>query len=447
MSSAWLLNGARSDCHAAINGNNDTKFLLSSSQQNCIHTDKGDTKPLWWVDMLKEYSVYWIRLYVRSGQKERMTHLHVALDQQPVYDSGSDIPSGSYIDIHANNRLPCKGRNLTIGRTAASDHFINICEVRVWECADGYYGTDCQYTCGHCEGGAACDKVIGHCTSCDSGYLLVLTEHSARTVVSSVGTVPTTSHVTSKMDIVSGVLMDGLGTCVKFVRTEPTARTVVSSVGTVPTTSHVTSKTDIVRAVPRDGQETCAKNVLMVAMVKVVGTRVDTARTERRVTREMDIVSRVMEPTRCPSARKMQVDAVKLLSALSLALSLIPEVTSSVKKKTALDYVTLGDATHETEPASEDFEANYENTQFERTHDTGLEPGASDSDHYERLQVQRGNQDDVSPYEALSLPAGQQGETSAAKKPTSNSKSANHAQSTCACGENVYENTRFARRK
>ncbi|KAK7481788.1 hypothetical protein BaRGS_00026935, partial [Batillaria attramentaria] len=339
---------------------------------------------------------------------------------------------------HCANNQPCDKQDGHC-QSCATRWSGDLCK----ECADGYYGTVCQYTCGHCEGGSACDK-------------LVLTEHSARTVVSSVGTVPTTSHVTSKMDIVSGVLMDGLGTCVKFVRTEPTARTVESSVVTVPTTSHVTSKTDIVRAVPRDGQETCAKNVLMVAMVKVVGTRVDTARTERRVTRAMDIVFRVMEPTRCPSARKnndcfkidqMQVDAVKLLSALSLALSLIPEVTSNVKKKTALDYVTLGDATHEAEPASEDLEANYENTRFQRTHDTGPEPGASDSDHYERLQVQRGNQDDVSPYEALSLPAGQQGETPAAKKPTSNSKSANHAQSTRASGENVYENTRFARRK
>ncbi|KAK7478594.1 hypothetical protein BaRGS_00030193 [Batillaria attramentaria] len=401
MSSAWLQNGARSDCHAAINGNNDIKFQVSSSQQNCIHTDRGDTKPLWWVDMLKEYTVYWIRLYVRSGQKERMTHLHVALDQQPVYDSGSDIPSGSYIDIHANNRLPCKGRNLTIGRTAASDHFINICEVRVWECADGYYGTDCQYTCGHCEGGAACDK-------------LVLTEHSARTVVSSVGTVPTTSHVTSKMDIVSGVLMDGLvcadGTygqncgeqCGHCANNQPCDKQDGHCQGCATRWSG-----DLCKECP-DGRygQSCGY---------ACGHCKDGAACNKR------------------NGHCVSCDGTYAMPFC--------------QEETALDHVTLGDATHEAEPASEDLEANYENTQFQRTHDTGPEPGASDSDPYERLQVQRGNQGDVSPYETLSLPAGQHVETPAAKKPPPKSKSAKRVKGTCACGENVYENTRFPRRK
>ncbi|KAK7481790.1 hypothetical protein BaRGS_00026937 [Batillaria attramentaria] len=337
MSSAWLLNGARSDCHAAINGNNDTKFLLLTTQQNCIHTDRGDRTPLWWVDMLKQYTVHWIRLYVRSGQKHRMTHLHVTLDQQPVYDSGSEIPSGSYIDIHANNRLPCKGRNLTIGRTAASDHFINICEVRVWECSDGRYGENCSSTCGHCRDAAACDKVTGDCAECGGPY---------------------------KMPVCKEECPDG-----------------------------------------RYG-ESCGYTC---------GHCKDGA-----------------------ACNKSNGHCVSCNGTYAMPFC---------QQETALDHVTLGDATHEAEPASEDLEANYENTQFERTHDTGPEPGASDSDHYERLQVQRGKPDDVSPYEALSLPAGQHGETPAAKKPPPKSKSAKRAKGTCACGENVYENTRFARRK
>ncbi|KAK7481787.1 hypothetical protein BaRGS_00026934 [Batillaria attramentaria] len=380
MSSAWLLNGARSDCHAAINGNNDTKFQVSSSHQNCIHTDRGDRTPLWWVDMLKQYTVYWIRLFVRSGQKHRMTHLHVTLDQQPVYDSGSEIPSGSYIDIHANNRLPCKGRNLTIGRTAASDHFINICEVRVWECADGYYGTDCQYTCGHCEGGATCDKVTGHCTSCDSGYQMPLCECSDGRYGENCSSTCGHCRDAAACDKVTGDCAECGGPY----------------------------KMPVCKEECPDGHygESCGYTC---------GHCKDGA-----------------------ACNKSNGHCVSCNGTYAMPFC---------QEETALDHVTLGDATHEAEPASEDLEANYENTQFERTHDTGPEPGASDSDHYERLQVQRGNQDDVSPYEALSLPAGQQGETPAAKKPPSNSKSAKRAKGTCACGKIVYENTRFARRK
>ncbi|KAK7478578.1 hypothetical protein BaRGS_00030177 [Batillaria attramentaria] len=488
MSSAWLLNGARSDCHAAINGNNDTKFLLLTTQQNCIHTDRGDRTPLWWVDMLKQYTVHWIRLYVRSGQKHRMTHLHVTLDQQPVYDSGSEIPSGSYIDIHDNNRLPYKGRNLTIGRTAASDHFINICEVRVWECADGYYGTDCQYTCGHCEGEATCDKVTGHCTSCDSGFQMPLCECSdGRYGENCSGTC---GHCTAACDKVTGDCAECGGpykmpVCKEECPDGSYAPNCVRKCGQCnkglpcgKMTGNCTSCEPgwiplLCQKECPDGRygqscgHTCGHCKDGAACNKSNGHCISCNGTYAMPFCQQDAGGGgdnfVGPITGAVVGAAVFVGLSVVMSAfLKSFLTEASHLNTSYQNthtgniyvahshtiliaETALDYVTLGDATHEAEPASEDLEANYENTQFERTHDTGPEPGASDSDHYERLQVQRGNQDDVSPYEAL--PVGQQGETPAAKKPAYNSKSAKRAKGTCASGENVYENTRFARRK
>ncbi|XP_025108302.1 multiple epidermal growth factor-like domains protein 6 [Pomacea canaliculata] len=47
---------------------------------------------------------------------------------------------------------------------------INICEVQVWVCDDGWYGDTCTQACGQCAGGSACDKTNGSCVSCQMGF-------------------------------------------------------------------------------------------------------------------------------------------------------------------------------------------------------------------------------------------------------------------------------------
>ncbi|KAK7478590.1 hypothetical protein BaRGS_00030189, partial [Batillaria attramentaria] len=132
MSSQYSENNALSDCHAAINGNTSNVYVLTPVKQNCIHTDDEDRTPWWWVDMGNEYTLYWIRIYVREKQRHRMRNLQVYVDQTHVLDYGDNVPpqNSKYIDIH-NGTLPVTGRYLNISRHATSEYFLNICEVQV----------------------------------------------------------------------------------------------------------------------------------------------------------------------------------------------------------------------------------------------------------------------------------------------------------------------------
>ncbi|KAK7496870.1 hypothetical protein BaRGS_00011850, partial [Batillaria attramentaria] len=52
-----------------------------------------------------------------------------------------------------------------------TDKDITICEIEVWECADGTWGSDCQHTCKCAEFSEVCHKVTGQCSSgCAAGY-------------------------------------------------------------------------------------------------------------------------------------------------------------------------------------------------------------------------------------------------------------------------------------
>ena len=44
------------------------------------------------------------------------------------------------------------------------------------ECADGHYNKSggCSQQCGHCAGGAVCDKNTGYCPSCEPGWIFPL---------------------------------------------------------------------------------------------------------------------------------------------------------------------------------------------------------------------------------------------------------------------------------
>ncbi|XP_025108279.1 multiple epidermal growth factor-like domains protein 10 isoform X2 [Pomacea canaliculata] len=65
------------------------------------------------------------------------------------------------------------GRVVNITKDCYSDgRTINICEVQVWECLDGWYGTGCSHTCGNCITNSDCDKTTGQCTSCKTGFSL-----------------------------------------------------------------------------------------------------------------------------------------------------------------------------------------------------------------------------------------------------------------------------------
>ncbi|XP_025108240.1 receptor-type tyrosine-protein phosphatase kappa-like isoform X2 [Pomacea canaliculata] len=150
ISSRYAENGKSSgDCSAAINGNTDTNFDLWARPPNCIHTATNDHNPLWWVDLGRNFSLHSIIIYGRRNNIQRMNCVEVSLDGEHVYTFSctGTVDVTTVIDLSP----PRHGRVVTITRnyTTPGDYspFLNICEVQIWVCKVGWWGSDCQTQC------------------------------------------------------------------------------------------------------------------------------------------------------------------------------------------------------------------------------------------------------------------------------------------------------------
>ncbi|XP_025108223.1 receptor-type tyrosine-protein phosphatase kappa-like isoform X3 [Pomacea canaliculata] len=160
------------NCSAAINGNTNTVLNLSITPPNCIHTALNDSSPFWWVDLRLKVAISVIAIYGRTNFINRMICVNVSLDGKVLKRfSDTNEWSNSQYDISVGRR----GRVVNITKDCSSDGFmINICEVQVWVCDNGWYGDNCTQVCGHCGGDSFCDKKTGSCTSCQTGFQLPL---------------------------------------------------------------------------------------------------------------------------------------------------------------------------------------------------------------------------------------------------------------------------------
>ncbi|XP_025108267.1 multiple epidermal growth factor-like domains protein 11 isoform X3 [Pomacea canaliculata] len=154
------------NCSAALNGNTNT--IYQENPPNCIHTAELDTSPFWWVDLGEKVIITMITIYGRTDFIERMRCVNVSVDGV-VIERFTDV-SGWTNDKYT---IPVLRGGRVVNITKDCDSMgltINICEVQVWECVDGYYGTDCSQTCGKCDKNYVCNKTSGWCTSCQTGF-------------------------------------------------------------------------------------------------------------------------------------------------------------------------------------------------------------------------------------------------------------------------------------
>ncbi|XP_025108283.1 uncharacterized protein LOC112572689 isoform X2 [Pomacea canaliculata] len=169
------------DCSAAINGNTDTNFDIKARPPNCIHTATNDTNPLWQVDLGRNFSLHSIIIYGRINNIGRMDCVEVSLDGEHVYT----FPCPGTVNVTTVIDLspPRHGRVVTITRnyTTPGDYspFLSICEVQIWVCQVGWWGSDCQTQCSQmCQGAGDdtgednyCDSDNGACVKgCSDGY-------------------------------------------------------------------------------------------------------------------------------------------------------------------------------------------------------------------------------------------------------------------------------------
>ncbi|XP_025108226.1 receptor-type tyrosine-protein phosphatase mu-like isoform X5 [Pomacea canaliculata] len=161
-------------CSAALNGN--TKTIYEYNPPNCIHTTKDDTSPFWWVDLGEKVTITMITIYGRTNYIYRMRCVNVSVD-------GALVKRFTDVSGWTNNTYTIPvlrgGRVVNITKDCDSDGlWINICEVQVWVCDDGWYD-NCSKSCGQCDNNMSCDKVNGNCASCQTGFYPPLCQECA----------------------------------------------------------------------------------------------------------------------------------------------------------------------------------------------------------------------------------------------------------------------------
>ncbi len=61
---------------------------------------------------------------------------------------------------------------LLLHRLSRCSVVVSCCYIVYLECDTGFYGEDCKFRCGKCEGGPQCDKETGACPhGCELGWV------------------------------------------------------------------------------------------------------------------------------------------------------------------------------------------------------------------------------------------------------------------------------------
>ncbi|KAK7102416.1 hypothetical protein V1264_020636 [Littorina saxatilis] len=108
-----------------------------------------------------------------------MAGLSVLVDGQLCYSFPNSSDTAALDKLPARIDLTCSppltGREVKLQKhgldTDGQFHFINICEVQVWGCADGIFGSGCSQRCGQCLNSSVCRHDNGFCEQgCSVGY-------------------------------------------------------------------------------------------------------------------------------------------------------------------------------------------------------------------------------------------------------------------------------------
>ncbi|KAL8560994.1 hypothetical protein ACOMHN_050074 [Nucella lapillus] len=165
-SSKWDTQGPSSK---AANGQTGGSFPT-----NCIHTaENGDLNPWWEVDLDQPYPVYNIDLWARATFKERLYPSVITVDNKTCAKV-TTFPSDT-----RNQTVTCsaimKGQTVRITRQGNTgdingDRTLNMCEMEIYVCTDGWYGQQCSTRCSPGCQNTTCDRQSAECSPCNAGY-------------------------------------------------------------------------------------------------------------------------------------------------------------------------------------------------------------------------------------------------------------------------------------
>ncbi|KAL8589407.1 hypothetical protein ACOMHN_021559 [Nucella lapillus] len=155
----------------AANGDTGGDFFSA----NCIHTAQdGDLNPWWEVDLGQPYPVYNIDLWARTNFEARLYPSDVTVDGQTCA-AITNATSPRTRKKTVTCPVIMKGRTVRVTRHAISREIVpnrtlNMCEVEIWVCTDGWYSQQCSTHCSPGCQNTACDRQSAQCSPCNAGY-------------------------------------------------------------------------------------------------------------------------------------------------------------------------------------------------------------------------------------------------------------------------------------
>ncbi|XP_067660419.1 multiple epidermal growth factor-like domains protein 10 [Haliotis asinina] len=148
----------------AVDGNREQVLTRDS----CFHAS--DYPSVWTVDLGQQYRIYDVRIYNRNGYAWKIQSAVLSLSNSssstpgvPCYTfTSSTATDNSIYDVICDGT----GQFFTIYHGWAK---LNLCEVEIYVCSQGSFGTDCNHFC-HCSDGP-CYNASGICGGdCRSGW-------------------------------------------------------------------------------------------------------------------------------------------------------------------------------------------------------------------------------------------------------------------------------------
>ncbi|XP_067653253.1 receptor-type tyrosine-protein phosphatase T-like [Haliotis asinina] len=163
--------GGRPFCAAyAVDGNTDTDV----NHRSCSHTDNAAGSAASWQVLLDDHRMFnisKIRIFLRNGFWDRNKGLQVLVNGAPCNPATGAINDWTSGSVPNPLNITCqpimRGNNVTI---TISGTYLTLCEVQVFVCSDGWFGSDCCQQCQCLDTSEVCDKETGYCRSgCAAG--------------------------------------------------------------------------------------------------------------------------------------------------------------------------------------------------------------------------------------------------------------------------------------
>ncbi|XP_046562317.1 multiple epidermal growth factor-like domains protein 10 [Haliotis rubra] len=148
------------DTSAPVDGDND----IDGENRTCFHAATSPSD--WTVDLGRDFQLYDIRIYSRSGYTLNNTTNTTTTNCSTLPSSSNTTTSQT--DVTCNGT----GRYVTIknlGTGPGENDTLNICEVEIYVCSQNIYWKDCDSFC-HCLN-STCDRWTGLCPGdCRPGW-------------------------------------------------------------------------------------------------------------------------------------------------------------------------------------------------------------------------------------------------------------------------------------